>query len=347
MYYEVKEYTNSHDYKEYVLAADVGGTHTNIGICGLNQRPELVFSTHFASSQIKHIADAINETLKIAYEKYHIEVARACIAVAGVVAVDRQSVKLTNLDWVIKREDIFARTMLKDVVLINDFDAIGYAINIITPEQYVPLAEKKPAEHEVIAIVGAGTGLGKSHLIWNGRFYQPHWSEGAHSDYAASDDFEFEMMQYTKKIHKIEQAMLWEDFVSGQGIVNIYRFLRYKEIFPNTKYTREIDRNPALQIPKLITEYADRDQTCKKTLEIFIRNYAKCCRSFCLDVMALGGLFLAGGIAIKHKHMFEEHFMPLFMENQKMEDVLKRIPVWLITDYNISMTGAAYALMVK
>jgi len=345
MFYDTKDYSKNLNFKEFVLAVDAGGTNTNLGILGMADVPELIFSTHFKTANLKHVSEAINETLKYAKEKYNIEVTRASVAVAGVLSPDRKSARLTNVDMEIKQDDVLAKTMLKSVLIMNDFDAIGYAINVIKPAQLHVLSKKEPLPNSIIAVVGAGTGLGKTHIEFNGKKYVPRWSEGGHCDFPASDEFEFEMMQFIKDSKRITGELSWEDVISGQGIANIYHFIRQKKLFPVTRYTREIDRNPASEIPKLISEYSAQDQTCRKTLKIFVNQYARCARNFCLDVLPFGGLYLAGGIAPKHLDLFEELFMLEFTKNYGMSEVLRRIPVYVITDYNVSLVGAAYALI--
>jgi glucokinase len=58
--------------------------------------------------------------------------------------------------------------------------------------------------------------------------------------------------------------------------------------------------------------------------------------------MARGGMYIAGGIAPKNIDCFtNEDFMVEFEINHTQHKVLKEIPVFIITDYNVSIYGAA------
>ena len=54
-----------------------------------------------------------------------------------------QTVKLTNLSWKISAKILKKEPSLKNILLINDFSAIGYAINHLGKDDYMVLQEAK------------------------------------------------------------------------------------------------------------------------------------------------------------------------------------------------------------
>jgi glucokinase len=60
--------------------------------------------------------------------------------------------------------------------------------------------------------------------------------------------------------------------------------------------------------------------------------------------MALGGIFIAGGIALKNKEIFNTPtFISEFENTYRRSDLLKKIPIYVIMNYDVSLYGACYA----
>ena len=78
--------------------------------------------------------------------------------------------------------------------------------------------------------------------------------------------------------------------------------------------------------PALISTF-QQDPHCKATLDIFLRFYARCAQNLALDTMALGGVYLAGGIIAKNLLLFKRKaFIDEFILNHRMKKVLEQIP---------------------
>jgi glucokinase len=74
--------------------------------------------------------------------------------------------------------------------------------------------------------------------------------------------------------------------------------------------------------------------------------YARCAKNIALDTLAMGGIYIAGGIAAKNKEIFQtEEFIQSFEASLKRSDVLKQIPIYLIVNYDVSLYGACLAAM--
>lgn len=349
-YFDEKQLQNQ--LSSYVLGVDVGGTNTNVAIAGiLNKKPILLFSLNFKSKELESLVPAISETLKFAKANYSIDVDMACIGAAGVVSSNQTSSQLTNVRWNIDIDEVIKNTSLKEAFIINDFQAIGYGINLLdlkNPKDVFEVRSQKHSNTSTKAILGAGTGLGKSILVYDQHLeaYIPIPSEGGHCDLPLQNNAELELAEYIKKLRKITQPLSYEEVLSGRGIEGIYAFIKNMEQFKPSKITKEIDVT-AEKAP-LISQYKKSDETCAETFRLFTKFYARCAKNYVLDTMATGGLYIAGGIASKNKEIFtSKEFLVEFGDAYRRFDSLKNVPIHLIVNYDVSLYGTCLAALHK
>src|SRR3989344_4532999 len=156
------------NYNSFVLGGDIGGTNTNLGVFGVkNNLPGLILSFHFKSNELKGLHDAVNETLAYIQEKRKIKITKACFAVAGVLSPNKDFAKVTNAKWDVSKNLLLKKTKLKDLILINDFEAVGYGINMLSKKDIAIIKKAKKNPKAPILVVGAGTGLGKTMLVYD------------------------------------------------------------------------------------------------------------------------------------------------------------------------------------
>ena len=330
------------DFKDYILAGDIGGTNTSLGLFGLRKsKPTLLVSFRFKSQKLKGLHEAVNQSLYNILNDYKIKVTKGSFAVAGVIDPTRQSARITHVKWNVDVKSLKKATKLKRIFLLNDFEAIGHSINILDPHDYLAIRKTKKINFAPKVVIGAGTGLGKCTLLFDPRkkSYVPVQSEAGHAEFSAQTQEEFDLVTYLKKKNRVK-SVVFEEVLSGYGIANIYSFLRHKKYFPPTKYTKKVDIAGNKQ--EIISSYRKIDATCRKTFEIFRNNYAKFARNTVLDSIALGGIYIAGGIAPKNKDIFDREFLRIFEDSTKMKAILKKTPVYLIENYDVGMIGAAF-----
>lgn len=345
MPFTIKEHTkfNKKSYSYFVLGGDIGGTNTSLGIFGVkNDNPELLLSFRFKSQELKGLHYAINEALCYLQKSCKIKITNAYFAAAGVLSSKKDYVTTQNLPWDISKKDLLKKTKLKKILFMNDFEAIGYGISMLTKKDFVIVKKARKTPKAPIVVVGTGTGLGKTTLIYNERYnsYIPIPSEAGHSDFSVQNRQELELINFIRKNKKINQSISYEQVLSGQGLSNIYLFLRKSGKFKETVYTKEIDKSK--NQPGLISKYRKVDKTCKATFGIFKKVYAKFARNMALDSLAFGGIYIAGGIAPKNKEIFDKEFINEFENNYKLSYVLKKIPIYLILNLDVGLLGAGF-----
>jgi len=336
--------------EEMILAGDVGGTNTNLAIVGrTGTKFSLIMECVFPSREIKDCIPVIQKTLQEANDRIPgLVINRCCISGAG--PVEKNYIKLTNVEWDIDGDRICQTTGIPTVV-INDFSAISYGIPLMDIEDPTQITKVPHVDGtfpaptgNLRAVAGAGTGLGVGYLMTQGSRYQAFASEGGHIDFAPFDDDTFRVFEYlTEKLGMIPDAEL---FVSGQGITNIYKYFRDSGRFEHdNNYLTIIDAAEDSNKPALIAQYAKESSVCRDIMSVFIRAYGKFAGNACVMFIPEAGFYLAGGIVTKNEALFldDNLFMKSFEMSYKMAKLLKRIPVFIIKDYSISLYGAANA----
>jgi glucokinase len=131
--------------------------------------------------------------------------------------------------------------------------------------------------------------------------------------------------------------------LSGSGIQRLYAFLGNFKRYPITQATKEIAEHDFN--PDRISYYAQIDERCKDTFNLYIRFYARCAKNFMLEALALNGIYIAGGIAAKNISMF---FDPLFRQEfvrcARHRKRLEEVPISIIANYNVNLYGSIEAM---
>ncbi|MBU0496633.1 MAG: glucokinase [Candidatus Thermoplasmatota archaeon] len=339
-------------YSDVVLGADIGGTHTILTIGGLyNKKITLLVSFHFKTQTLDSVNPAIYEVLKYAKTEYNYEITNACLGAAGIISPDQTQAELTNVPWNISTRELQQHTSLHNILLINDFQTLGYGINIINhtnPHEIlqIPTDNNHSFSQATKAILGAGTGLGKTIILYSEteKIYLPYPSEGGHADCPLYTTEEHELAQYIKKQKHNAKPLTYEDILSGGGIGWIYSYLRKHNNNPSSIYTSQIDN--ATDKADKISQYRHQDTTCQQTFSYLARFFGRCAKNFALDILPTGGLYIAGGIAIKNQDiLFNQEFLREYYNAYHRTELLKTMPLYLITDPYLGQRGACFAAL--
>jgi glucokinase len=326
----------------FMLAGDIGGTNSNFGVMEISgPSPLLCISLHSKSQQMISFRDLLISILQHLSRKYNLLITRTCWGAAGVIGRQRSHVKPTNLSVAIDTNELMRDTPLQECILINDFEAVALGIDHIAPNDVVTISSGLGIHGAQKACIGAGTGLGKVALLWSRhqQRYFPIASEGGHADCSAQNEQEYNFFTFLKRTLG-NCPISWENVLSGDGISAIYRFLGEEQTYHHTAVYEEI-RLTGFK-PDLISRYAHEDARCRDTFTMYTTFYARCAKNFALDVLAQNGLYIAGGIAAKNVALFtEESFRNNFFMCGKQSALLRNIPLFVITDYNVSLYGAA------
>ena len=322
-----------------ILCGDIGGTKTLIQLVDVSESAvSVIKQQRFSSNDYLHFDDVLKDFFKTVSDNQPI--AAACFAVAGpvITTASEQTASITNLPWRISANDLASDFGIQQVGLINDFEAIGYGLTALHENDFVTLQQGKAITHGNQLIVGAGTGLGVAQLFWTGSEYKVAPTEAGHADFAAANELQLELSHYLIKQHGRCSV---EFVVSGPGLVNIFEFLVHRsQQLESDDYQSIIhSADPSAAIAKAAD--ADPDSIASQAMDLFIQAYAGQAGNFALSSLAMGGVYIAGGIAPKLLHRLQSAaFIDAFNAKGKMSALIQNIPVKVITNPEVGLVGS-------
>lgn len=286
----------------YTICADISGTHTRLFI--VNNSTYQYFSIHhYDTKKISSISNCLNEIINY----YSINVVNCVLAGAG--PVRDNTIKLVNANVTINGEEIQKNTSIKNVYIINDFEAMAYGID------KVPYDKKKKITHKQIGrqlIIGAGTGLGIA-TFENGKYQNKEaghnnieWGEINQNDIVDISQLKAFLQNYYNKT-----SIEWEDLVSGRGLEVIHY------------YVSGLKEKASLIGNKNRVDVID-------TFNVFYFLYSQAINHFskhysCSQVYVVGGI-----IEKTHEFITKNNFIN-YLDSQ--------IGITLILDYDVSIYG--------
>jgi glucokinase len=323
-----------------LVAGDIGGTKTDLAIYSLESGPHAPLAqAEFHSADYHSLQAMVSEFLAQA----KISVAYGSFDVAGPV-IDGH-VKTTNLPWVMDEISLAKDLNLKSVHLMNDLEAVARAVPVLRAIDLVTLNEGQPVPKGTIAVIAPGTGLGESFLTWDGSQYLAHSSEGGHSDFAPTDERQIHLLEYM--LQRFDHVAV-ERVCSGIGLPNIYEYLRDAEHIPESPEVAELIAS-AKDHTKAIVEAASdtnkRSQLCRDTIKTLVSILASEAGNLALKVLATGGVYLAGGLALHVLDALKEpEFMQAFTKKGRFKELMGHIPVHVITAQAALVGAASFGL---
>lgn len=318
-----------------ILAGDVGGTKCNLALFAeKNGKLDPVYRQRFASKDFAKFDLIIKEFARQATPHLNGDKIRAAgFGVAGPVINNR--IHATNLPWVIDAETLSNELGVKIIALMNDLGATGHSLEHLPPEDFVVLNAGKAVPGASRALLAAGTGLGQSILFWDGNRYRVVPSEGGHSDFAPHTDQQIELLKFMRKRYP---QVSWELILSGRGFRTIHEFLS-----PTVRHPvfEDPDADPAPFITK--SGLAKECPICVQTLDLWTEIYGAEAGNLALKVLALGGVYVAGGIAVKILPKIKDGtFFKAFRDKWHFTEMLSNIPVSVVLNESAPLIGAAY-----
>jgi glucokinase len=332
-----------------LLAGDIGGTKTLLGLFSTApDRPTPIEIGEFTTLDYDGLEPIVREFLG-AWKVDPRTLASACVGVAG--AVTDQVARLTNVPWLVEAAAVGATLGIKRMKLLNDLEALAYAVPVLEPEELVVLQQGVPLAEGNAAVIAAGTGLGEAMLHNVDGKFLPFASEGGHADFAARTARELDLVrEMTRVFGRVDV----EHIVSGPGLVNVYQFT-HQTFGPGPMITPHSIAPARLcasvgtnrhdnDLPRRIYESA-RDKRCPEcveALELFLAAYGSETGNLALRAMATAGVYVGGGIAPKILPSLKDGpFLDAFRAKEPLADLIATIPVSVVTNPDSGLLGAA------
>ncbi len=319
-----------------ILAGDIGGTKCNLALYEVaGQSRRKIFKERYESHEFPAFDGIIAKFLLDARAAGNVRGANAIEAagfgVAGPVIDHR--IKATNLPWIVDSSALAAQLGTRHVVLLNDLEATGYSLAHLAPSELSTLNRGVPSPQSTQAVLAAGTGLGEAILFWDGNQHVVASTEGGHTDFAPRTEQEIELLRYMKKHDEFVSIEL---ILSGRGFRTIHTFLDASVIHPSFE---EPEADAAPEITRLAL--AGECPVCVQTLDLWVNIYGAEAGNLALKVLARGGVWVAGGIAVKiRKKMEDGAFYRSFCEKEKFAALLTQIPIQMVLNEEAPLIGA-------
>lgn len=227
------------------------------------------------------------------------------------------------------------------VWLINDLEANAYGLNELGEDEFAVLNQGEPDLLGNVAVISAGTGLGKAGINNNNGKLQPFATEGGHVDFAPRNELEMKLLRYL--LTKFERVSV-ERVVSGMGLQNIYEFLRDVEKVKEPNWLADEIKEDG-DVGAIVSKYGldGKSAICEQTLEMFVSLYGAEAGNLALQILATGGVYLGGGIAPKILLKLKEGtFLKSFTAKGRMRELLEKTPVRVILNDKAALIGAAH-----
>lgn len=299
-----------------ILLADIGGTNSRFAIAGSTGRPE----------QIVIIENNSAASLEMAIEAYLAQTgarpSAAVLAIAGPTD-GGEEVALTNRSWRFRRSELARRFGFSTLRVLNDFEAIAWALLRLGAADARPLGRPMASPDGVKVVLGPGTGLGVAALVPVAGHWHVMASEGGHASFGPQAADEIDVFVRLQAEHGRVSA---ETILSGPGLVRLLR---------------AIDPQTLCQAPEAVVAAAlARDPSAQATARLFVRLLGRFAGGLALTFKAVGGVYIAGGVASRLGPLLDEHlFRAAFEAHPPYEKLLAAIPTQLMSRSEPGLLG--------
>jgi len=320
------------------LAGDIGGTKTNLALYAYENGHDRLVARKTASYPSRDHA-TLGEIIRHFLADGPSDIRQACFGVAGPVKAG--VVEVTNLPWIVDAAALQAELNFQQVSLLNDLEANAYGITTLLPHELLSLNPRaNPRQIGNRALIAAGTGLGEAGLLWDGVTHRPFASEGGHASFAPNDTIGDELLAFLRRECG---HVSWERVLSGAGMKNLYRFFRERSGRAEPAWLSAQLLHGDLGAVVTQAGLAVQDPVCIDALDCFTRNYGSEAGNLALKMLALGGVFIGGGIAPKMLPKLQSSiFLDAFYHKGRMSPLLQSTPVHVILNDKTALQGAGW-----
>jgi len=331
--------------RKLILAGDIGGTKCTLALFArTNSSLRRVYRSTLATRDFRSLRDLLNRfrthTRQHGFRLKDGELGSAAFGVAATIVGDE--IVTGNLPWPVEAKVISRALDLKrrHVFLFNDLVATALSLIHLRQKDVLQLNRGRPRPQAPKALIAAGTGLGEAVLFWDGESYQVSPSEAGLTDFAPRNDCELLLLQL---LRKHSDRVCTEEIISGRGFQVIHRAM-----FPDSQHSFFSDA--AVDAAAQITRRALSGSctACVQTLHIWSEAYGAEAGNMALRVLPFGGVYVAGGIALKILPKLKDgSFVKAFSDKLQLSRQLAKIPIFIVLNEDAPVLGAAYEALMR
>lgn len=308
------------------LAADIGGTHARVGLlrarAGSVGEAEVLAYRKFSCADYPRLAPLLQTFMDA---EANVPVRHCVLACAGQQIGDE--VLNDNAAWPIHLPSLRQALAMDDIAVINDFEALGYALG----GSFAAAGRLLCGSAEHVAgpalVIGPGTGLGAAVRLPSGEVLT---TEAGQMGYAPHTVRERAVLA---QLAPHGGYVAYERIVSGPGLLVVYTALCVLD-----------GKAALLATPAAVTAAAavGSDTQAVEAVAMFCASLGSFAGSLAMTFMASGGVHLAGGFLhdmfaqLRHS-AFEERFL----HEGSLRAFLTSVPVWVTEHGQQGVLGAA------
>ena len=312
------------------LAADVGGTHARVALMRAatdgKRDFEVLAYRKFTCADFPGLPELLTAFVE---GDATLPVRRCVIACAGQVIDD--AIVNDNLAWRVSLSQLREALAFDDVALLNDFEALGYALDGLKDTGSLLLCGPDACGDGPALVVGPGTGLGAAVRLASAAGVRVLASEAGQMDFAPGNAREREVLAY---LAPSGDYVPYERILSGPGLLTLYTTLCALHGQPSRLATPEAVTTAAC---------AGTDSDAVETVEVFCAALGSFVGNLAMAFMADGGVYLAGGVLPEMRKLLQHsRFVQRFLDKGGMREFLQRVPVRLIEHGRHGVVGAAH-----
>src|SRR5262249_40094370 len=154
-------------------------------------------------------------------------------------------------------------------------------------------------------------------------------------------DQEIELLKYLQEL--CGGHVSYERVLSGPGFFNIYTFLRDRGYHPEPAWLADKLRTGDKSLIVTQVGLAGQDPLCVAALDLFSTLYGAEAGNLALKCVAIGGVYVGGGIAPKIMSVLQNgSFLRGFTYKGRFAELLQSIPVSVARNPRAPLIGAAH-----
>lgn len=311
------------------LAADIGGTHARVALMQASRAEargiETLAYRVFACRDFPMLSDLLQAFIDT---EVNAPVKHCVLACAGQIMGNE--VVNDNLAWPIHLTQLRQALNLDDVAVLNDFEALAYALDGPLADGGRRLCGPMSSPGGPTLVIGPGTGLGAAVHVPGPAGGSVLATEAGQMDFAPNSLRERELLA---QLAPDGGYVPFEYVVSGPGLLTIYTIL-----------CKLHGVTPKLLTPEAITTAAtaSTDTRAVEAVEIFCASLGSFTGNLAMSFMATGGVYLAGGFLSSIFELLKRSaFEQRFLHERSARALLSHVPVWVTEHGRHGVQGAA------
>lgn len=215
--------------------------------------------------------------------------------------------------------------------ILNDFAASTWGLIDLDPDSQNILHEGESVEAPK-CLIGPGTGLGLGYLVPTDNGPHVQRTHGGHMIATAATEEQWLIMKTVRRQKGGTQVNVFEHFVSGPGLYNIYSALNLIA-----------GKTPKADSPEEMLDHKD-DACVQDALRLFHEFFGLFARTVTITGHSYGGLYLTGGVLerLKNAGLFDFELFQQFFTLPGVDsatDALQNTPIIHVTDPHLAMNG--------